>query len=338
MDPSIPFTKAEMLQQLGRALLLYIRSTSWVLDGDAARRLVDWPAPPDHDALTNPFFTDFYEVAREEGRGLDLAKFSAYRIFADLYDYGVLGVLQSDIFPMDDATDATFPMAFVFDCADSQLLFEMQAGWFVPLQHCIQTARMSIARQVLDGGKRTLVPMDYEVPDGLLAIPEVALLANMEEGSVRNAASGKKTADSLPTVAREGKRYVEPKAALKWLRTRRGFRETQVKGYMVDFDPRTRAFRGGWEVVDFVRQRAETIDLTLEELADRVGLPKSAKSAEFRFQRLDDLCDPQVTRRLAELLGINERMLSLRLQECSAEERVTELRRVIDQARGEEQA
>ncbi len=330
MDLSVPFTKAEMLEQLANALLLFVRSTSWVLGGDAAYRLMGWPVGASGGVLLTPDATSFSKVAQDEGQELDLAKFAAYRTFADLYDYGVLGIAQSPVLPIEDGTEATFAMAFVFDCANSKLLFDMQGGGTVELHHCLQTARMSIARQVLDGGRRSFVQYEADTLDELLTLPEVALLANMEEGSVRNAASGKRTAESLRTVTRAGKRYVTPEQARRWLAARRGFRATQSRGHLVAIDLRDRAFLGAWEVAEFLRQWAHAQSLTLEELAARIGVPSGPDPVESRLFDLDVLCDPDIAARLARLIDVDAALLGLRLGECRTAETLATFRRSIE--------
>ena len=331
---TVPFTKAEIQAELSNALLLFVRSASWVIDSEAAYRLLGWPIPPDGEALCNPSFTDFAEVAKHEGQALDLSRFTVVQTFDALYDYGVQGIQQSPIFPIENATEATFAISFVFDCHRSELLFEMQGGDSPSLMHCIHTAEVAIARQVLDGGDRCLI-RSSDKPDRLLTIPEVALLANMEVGSVRNAASGKPRPDQLKTIVHGGDRFVTPEDALAWLRApaRRGFNRTQLRGHLVDLDLRSRAFQGSWEVADFVRQLASAKGTSLIELAERIGMAGSTESLECQVRDLSLLCDPKISRRLAETLGLDGNLLALRLNECRVAEQLTSLRKSIENLR-----
>jgi hypothetical protein len=325
---TVPFTKAEMQAQLSTALLFFVRSTSWVLDFDASYRLMGWPQKATDAALTHVDLEDFAEVAKEEGQTLDLSRFSVVGTFDALYDYGVLGILQSPIFPIANATEATFAMAFVFDCQRSELLFEMQGGGTVNVTRCIHTAEVAMARQVLGGGDRALIGSDNK-PDKLLTMREVALLANMEERSVRNAASGKSRPDLLKTTILDGDRFVAPEDALEWLKDRRGFNQTQRKGHLVDFDISSRAFDGAWEAADFIRQRLAAADLPPERVAQTLGLDMKTGDLEPRLRDLGFLSDPGTTLRLAELIGVNGNLLALRLNECRTNEQLQSLRRSI---------
>lgn len=88
---------------------------------------------------------------------------------------------------------------------------------------CAKVIDIAIARHVLHGGQRDIT-WDAELPaDGYLTIGEVALLANMDEGSVRNAAT--KAAGQVRLVTEQfGKRsFVEISAARDWLASRKGF-------------------------------------------------------------------------------------------------------------------
>jgi hypothetical protein len=88
----------------------------------------------------------------------------------------------------------------------------------------VQTA---VARMVLDGGERYT---DFAVSEhglgngdwGYLTLSEVALLANMDERSVRNAANPK-LPDPLKTEAMGKRSLVKPEEARRWLAGRKGF-------------------------------------------------------------------------------------------------------------------
>lgn len=87
-----------------------------------------------------------------------------------------------------------------------------------------RAARTAAARHVLEGGER----YTYEIEDaiGYLGLAEVALLANMDEKSVRNAANTKNP-DPLRTETVGKRSMVSIEEARRWLVGRKGFVPTK---------------------------------------------------------------------------------------------------------------
>jgi hypothetical protein len=81
------------------------------------------------------------------------------------------------------------------------------------------TIQTAIARFVLEGGKSPYYTPEY---GNYLSIGEVALLANMDERSVRNAANPK-LAGALKTITKFKRSLVAVKDAQVWLNDRKGF-------------------------------------------------------------------------------------------------------------------
>jgi hypothetical protein len=89
-----------------------------------------------------------------------------------------------------------------------------------------RTARIAVARHLLDGGERYTVRDEDEMA-GYLSFAEVALLADMDERSVRNAANPKQ-ADALVTKNFGRRTMIHVDDARKWLAGRKGFVPTQA--------------------------------------------------------------------------------------------------------------
>jgi len=152
-----------------------------------------------------------------------------------MFDYGVQGIIVNELMPGGMlegfyAKTATFLQSF--DTAPMRLYLATQ-NISLPIL-ALRTTQMAIARMVLDGGERHV---DYASEEhgwgngnyGYLTLSEVALLANMEERSVRNAANPK-LADPLVTCQIGRRSLVEPEEARRWLAKRKGFIPTQEMG------------------------------------------------------------------------------------------------------------
>jgi hypothetical protein len=129
---------------------------------------------------------------------------------------------------------------------------------------CAKVIEVAIARHVLHGGHRDIA-WEAELPaEQYLSIGEIALLANMDEGSVRNAAS-KAAGDARLVTEQFGKRsFVEISIARAWLAGRKGFVPTMEQGSetpSIQMSPQTlhviasRAREAGMNVDDFVRAK-----------------------------------------------------------------------------------
>jgi hypothetical protein len=81
---------------------------------------------------------------------------------------------------------------------------------------------MAVARNVLDGGQRYRLYEDADDLLGHLTFAEAALLADMDERSVRNAANPK-LSDPLRTVVRGKRSLIPVEEARRWLAGRKGF-------------------------------------------------------------------------------------------------------------------
>lgn len=133
----------------------------------------------------------------------------AWAEFKALYEYAVEGKEPDDGPPIS--------RDFYDDVAMPYVILTFPAE----IRNVLMTAE---ARAVLDGGTREL-PGD-QPPRGLLTAQEVALLANMDLRSVRNAMNPK-FADGLVVELHEGKTFIHRNDARRWLEGRRGFSPTR---------------------------------------------------------------------------------------------------------------
>lgn len=92
-------------------------------------------------------------------------------------------------------------------------------------------ARTAVARHVLEGGVR--YSQSSEDEEGYLGLAEIALLANMDEKSVRNAANSKNI-DPLKTEMIGKRSMVSIAEARRWLAGRKGYVYTQASSEQSD--------------------------------------------------------------------------------------------------------
>lgn len=224
----------------------------------------------------NEFLNGYAEsVARIYGAALPVPSDldpTQSRLWATLemaYAFGIEGTVAPQDFNLSLADGALNP-----DVSDADSLFhglsslEMQTVMAEDAvrfpSKCAKVINTAIARHILHGGERDLV-WEADLPSSeYLTIGEVALLANMDERSVRNAAT-KGAGEGRLITDQIGKRsLVEIAAAQSWLNARKGFVPTLIgsaKRRAPMLSPQTmqalalEADAAGLGLDDFVRQR-----------------------------------------------------------------------------------
>lgn len=150
---------------------------------------------------------------------------------SEMYDYGVMGIPTGELVPEHrfNGIYAHVEMFLrAFDTSRAKI-FLRAADAELP-RSCLYVVQLAVARLVLDGGDRYT---DYGADEhgilqgdtGYLTFSEVALLANMDERSVRNAANPK-LANPLKTELKGTRSLVEIEEARRWLAGRKGFTKT----------------------------------------------------------------------------------------------------------------
>lgn len=179
------------------------------------------------------FLSSYLEsVGRVYGNAValpDVADASAttlWHALDSMYDYGVAGQQLEGGWNLGDGEllDARFSDAEMFlRGLDSMQTFLDEDNCQLPAQ-CLRVARTAVARHVLEGGSRD-TDFDGLPPMGFLTIAEVALLADMDERSVRNAANPQKEGH-LVTTSADKRTLVAVEEARRWLAGRKSFTPT----------------------------------------------------------------------------------------------------------------
>lgn len=168
-------------------------------------------------------------IGRVYGRALPLPdtvqadQSPLWQTVSHMYDYGVLGQ-RGDLTHLGagELLNADFSDAemFLLGAAGDAMQLLLQEDSVPAPTLALRVARMAVARHVLEGGQRDTCFEGCPV-EGYLTIAEVALLADMDERSVRNAASGQ--APTLATENIEKRTFVPIAEARRWLAGRKGF-------------------------------------------------------------------------------------------------------------------
>ena len=110
------------------------------------------------------------------------------------------------------------------------------------------------------------IPSEGGLRVGFLTLSHVALLANMDEKSVRNAANPK-SKDPLKTFSHGSRTYVNAEDAKDWLSRRRGFKPTEYIDRLAERDLAQVGFRSASDFGTYLRTRREKLGKSPAELA-----------------------------------------------------------------------
>lgn len=165
-----------------------------------------------------------YDIEPEDARIEDT---DLWRVVNEMYDFGVCGIMvegRPDL-GFEQQLDGEFCDAELFlRGLESMKLYFEEDEVKVP-NLAILAVRTAVARHVLEGGYRYTGYDDGAGAD--LSFEEMALLADMDERSVRNAANPK-LPNPLLTKQLGKRTYVDRLVARKWLAERKGFVPTQT--------------------------------------------------------------------------------------------------------------
>lgn len=212
---------------------------------------------------------NLYGINDREWVGKDSLRTSpVFKAVSEMYDYGVTGTPMEELLPgakIDGVYAYVERFLRAMDTPQMRLLLEQNDN--TPPHLAMTAVQSAVARIVLDGGDRytDFGAVEYGVRKGdygYLTLAEVALLADMDERSVRNAANPK-LPDPLKTEQVGKRSLVSPKEARRWLAGRKGYVQTKDCGGRV-------------------AQRAPEYDLGLTEEMVEI-IEREAKKAGMSF-------------------------------------------------------
>ena len=303
------------------------------LDGDRGRDL--WsamynrvPTFPKSDEAPNAIYYPGFTV---DDFGLcfaDIANtwFAAY--LDNMYQYAYYGISDDSIEQMEEDTICSWLVTIVYDLSRSAYLEKWRAFDGEGKQsatRCLEVAELANARRILEVGVgfssllSSTIRDEGVLSEGALTVRQMALLAGMEEMSIRAAANPKR-ATPLKTCSDKGRTRILISDAKDWLQTRDRYVPIRTHNAKAEFDLEKKAFT---DVSDLAR----VVDARLQQLAKEIVLPDEPHSTSAR--ELDSACfaDTSFVRDLATLLEFPPMLFLLRVKEVLAKEVVEQVQR-----------
>ncbi len=206
----MPFTKQDVKAELREFMCGFARSVERVYGMDTGGALLGFPGKK------------AWDVAPENAQ---IEESPLWGTVMSMYDYGIEGIVPfSQTEALVDGPEADVEMFFLALDTETMRLYLNEDEVRVP-RLSMRTVQTAIARVVLDGGERYTTLEDQQMA-GYLSIYEVALLADIDERSVRNAANPK-LPEPLITKSFGRRTLVDIHDARRWLLGRKGYVPTK---------------------------------------------------------------------------------------------------------------
>jgi len=324
----VAFTKEELLKDLRGLMGRLVAMTLWGAGPEKALLLLgsSEAAPRMQEDLYDP--GNYASDGLSNDLGLDIGTWPITEVFDHLYDFAVHAIARFPLSELSDETQSSICCALVYDLVRSDTAQEFGIA-SAPGAMCMQVVRLANARAVLEGGSRLLITSSMEETYDDLTIRDVALLAGMEEASVRNAANPK-LANPLLTKKIDGNTYIEPATAKAWLKSRGRYVSIQVQPDAARVDLAKTGFRTALEAWSFLVSRAEMLGRSLDDVSSAAG---TDTLSEKNFGSADALpFDDSQVGRLAEMLQLDRTLLRLRLEQVRLAEMSKRVQQEIHKA------
>lgn len=331
-----PFSIEDLRRDVASVYLHHVRTIAWMRDPSTAATLVPglepeqanllmWEAPPEDLGLTC-----------DRLGGTTLMKALEF-----LYRYAFLGELDASAEPMEDESVYTWTSALVFDAAQGRLATEWSDhGSFTDdaASRCLMVCELANARLTLEGGepfysKFGNYPKDMATGDGSLTVRQMALLAGMEEKSIR-AASNKvqKRANPLDTYSTESGTRIALDVAKAWLQSKNRYVPIKLRWSSAEIDLARTRFNNTKELHQALNARMQTRcqrdgeHVVMAQFKARLGVESLVSITDEHYM------DAERMRKLGDVLELPADLLVLRCREAVTREALADVERALKQA------
>ena len=341
----VPFSVEEFHFDVLTLYVDHVRKSDWFIQRDQLKSVADhssqiWQLfikriPDEPDALHSCGTS-----ASEIGVTYDDIRLTPFAERLDvLYQYAFFGNVDMNKTAIESEGDYSWIAALVCDCKDS---FYMQE-WDdfgndvkASAENCFNVVELANARWQLENGEKFshmgLSPTNESTGTGdELTIRQMALLAGMEEMSIRAAANPKRS-NPLITFSAEGKTRITTAAAKAWLISKNRYVPIQYQFSAADFDLAKRKFS---DFDDFIQVSKTRLFFLLSETPDVKKLESDlAELTTIYHNDFQWMSDPVLVQKLSEHLKLPPELFALRLRQLQASEELKAVERELSTSFG----
>lgn len=313
----IPFSEEKLHQKVAYLLLHQVRVVNWLTGQDTGWRIFG----KTHDELDPGLYSP--QSSAEEAGLLyaDVQSSNFAQCMEGMYQLAYYGILdESRVDSMDYETLHTWTAAILKDMASSHTVKEWDDyGDSIKetAQECLAIAELADARLLLEGREGFI---EMRTPnDQYLTIRQLALLAGMEEMTVRSAANPKRI-NPLQTYTEANNTRITIEAAKDWLKAKGRYVLITKKWGRGDINLAKHRFSSLSDLLAVVSSREQFLigqgapkRAVEEKLLELLSLHQTENTREWLSLR--QLSNPELVRELAAILDFPPDLFSLRVRE-----------------------
>lgn len=316
-----PFTVEQLRTDICTIFLLEARRHNHLIDPKSGLKTIGM-------SDENPrSFWDFSREASDFDLTFDVVKESPFAAaMLDHFDFGFHAITGTRSDAMEYESEHTWFAAYLMDLSESAYVDEITSYAYCELPHaikrCLHTIQLSNARCILEGQEpfsyfhRGSSKDDDSASEGELTIPQLAMLAGIEEMSLRSLIS-RKTAPILEIRKQDRRTTIDSAVAKEWLKAKGRYQSVRIGRRTAELDLSKTQFRDLNDLLFSLRDR-------LGVLSDRGQAAREA--LEVRLQRHDktalselsgqDFTNEMLMTDIAEALELPAHWLVYRAQEA----------------------
>lgn len=333
----VPFTLEKLKGAILDVFLHHIRTIAWMTDVQTAWRVTGLQSPAPASLLDPDEGPAELGLTYEHIRKSDFAYAMEH-----LYEFAYFGKLDESAEPMIYESYYMWVSAIVSDAATGYVALEWDS-YGAPIcnsaQICVLVAELANARNMLEGGESFFnnfgarYAKEPVVGDESLTVRQMALLAGMEEMSIRAAANPKR-ANPLRTHEDSGTRIAFD-VAKSWLQSKGRYVPITRYRSTSDIDLANYQFTSSAALIDALEARRDYVctrdgEEALNERLATLGISEEKTSTHTHWDAIKhNLRNESLMRALAAILELPADLLVLRVQETLAIEQLSQIERQL---------
>ena len=320
---SAPFTQEEFREDITSVFLHYVRNIAWMTGHETAIKILNL-SPDGRLHLCDPDLE-----AADIGLTYEKIHHTEFaKALEQQYEYAYHGRIDRSAEALEDESIHTWIAALVCDVHESAVAAEWESyglDIIVRARRCALVAETANARVTLEGGEPFFYSFQSNkegyLSEDVLTVRQLALLASMEELSIRAAANPKR-ANPLKTITTDQGTRIEIAVAKEWLQSKGRYIPITSTWSAGELDLSKRRFNSSDELDTALDTRFKMLinEHGLEGLSAKLtaGGIKIGKGIPGPFMDLapDDYRNEDLIRVLALTLELPEDLLVLRVKEA----------------------
>lgn len=318
--------------------LHYVRSIGWMVDAKTAWAITKAPALEYEGNLFDPGLNAAdLELKYEHILRTDFA-----RSMQRMYDFAYFGQIDLSAESLTHMGVHTWVSALVVDAVGSAVSIEWDCHGLDIIncaRRCAQVAEMANARMILEGGEQFFdnfrgYNKEDSPAEGLLTVRQVAMLAGMEEMSVRAAANPSRANQLKPTKTENGTRF-ESAIVKEWLQQKKRYIPITKRWSAGELNLTQKSFSSLDEVSISLDARYNMLGLEhgfdhLNQKLAAIGLVEKEIFGKAQILMPDEVfTNEETVRGMARAFRLPEELLVLRVKEVLAVENLRAIERAI---------